>query len=94
MIENYGEMYNTLDDIEKLSKTYEKNCADEAVRHQRKAIWGFRLTTAGALIGTLYTVIHSLASGYFTGASAVYHKYSNIVEDSEKFSEELRNLNT
>ena len=83
-----GAAYNTMDAMEKLSQYYGKNCDEEMKKHANKAYYGFLVTLGASLVGALYTLFHHGAAQYCSGASDVYQKFSNVVEDCDKLEDE------
>ena len=90
MEENGGELYEVLDAIGKASRTCDAKCEKEYKEHVNKACFGLLATLGGTLFGALYTLFHSKAASYYYGASHVYKKVSNLVEDRDLFEEESK----
>lgn len=85
---NDGAVYNVLDDIEYVSKRYKENCEKTANAQLKKSTRGFIV----AAIALIYAGYHRASSWYHRGAAEVYDRYDNIVEDSDRFWDERRNM--
>ena len=82
--------YNVMDDIEHLSKYYEQRYTVRGDKHLAKARIGLLATICGSLFGTLYTLWQVYSAGSYEGASVAFKSFDNIVEDSDKLSDEWR----
>lgn len=85
---NDGAVYNVLDDIEYVSKRYKENCEKTANVQLKKSTRGFIV----AAIALIYAGYHRASSWYHRGAAEVYDRYDSIVEDSDRFCDERRNM--
>ena len=85
---NDGAVYNCLDAVSRVSTYYGENCLKKANDHAKKARRGLIFTGVAALVGVAYSVYEFFTAGYYSGETVVYDRYSNMIDDSDKFEDE------